>query len=103
MLNIKIKYVAIFLLAIAVGGCQKQTDKIEQPDNDLVHIAISTRAAHIDGKESINRDNDDFEDHVHSLAMVVFDHTTGEKVAQYYTEDFGGGDKHFDFSSQMTP
>ncbi len=105
MLNIKIKYVAIFLLAIAVGGCQKQTDKIEQPDNDnnLVHIAISTRAAHIDGKESINRDNDDFEDHVHSLAMVVFDHTTGEKVAQYYTEDFGGGDKHFAFSSQMTP
>lgn len=105
MLNIKIKYVAIFLFAMAVGGCQKPTDKIEQPDNGkgLVHLAITTRAAHIDGKESINKDNDDFEDHVHSLAMLVFDHATGEKVAQYYTENFSGGDKSFAFLSQMTP
>lgn len=104
MLNIKIKYVAILLVVMTMGGCQKPTENIEPPENkDLVHLSISTRAAHIHGEESINKDKEDFEDHVHSLAMVVFDHATGAKVAQYYTTNFSGGDKSFAFSSQMTP
>lgn len=55
--NIKIKYVAIFRLAMAVGGCQKPTDKIEQPDNgNGLKISPSLRGCHID-KGTINMDN----------------------------------------------
>ena len=71
-------------VALLFSGCSASSE----PDNasygdSEVYLSV-TRAAYVDDTESINTDNVDYEDRVHDLAMLVFDHVTGEKVAEYY-------------------
>ncbi|KGN74433.1 hypothetical protein HQ47_05160 [Porphyromonas macacae] len=104
MLNIKIKYIAFFLLALTWMGCERAVDNLSpQSGEPVVYLAVSTRAAHIHGEESVNKDDKDFEDHVYSLAMLVFDSSTGNKIAQYHTTSVGAGDKSYVFTSKFTP
>lgn len=105
MLNIKLKYIAFVLLVLAWTGCTGPVvdDQAQGGNEPVVYLTISTRAAHTDGKESINKDGDDFEDHVHSLAMLIFDTATGNKIAEYYTEEIGAGEKSYVFTSKITP
>lgn len=104
MLNNEIKLISFILVLLSWMGCKRAIDN-QTPDNGepVVYLSVSTRAAHISGEESINEDGVDYEDHVYSLAMLVFDTSSGRKIAHYYTENVGSGDKMIVFKSKFTP
>lgn len=106
MLKNKIKYFAFVLLMLAWTGCG---DKIGGEDDkpihkeDVVYLTVNARAAHTAGEESVNTDGEDFEDHVHSLAMLVFDTASGSKIAEYYTTNITAGEASYVFTAELTP
>lgn len=106
MLKLSVRCIAFLLLLFAWTGCEKIAE-ISEPETDtngpVVYLTMDTRAAHTDGKESINMDKDDFEDHVHSLALLVFDTASGSKIAEYYTTDIGAGTTSYVFTAKLTP
>lgn len=86
-----LKYSLLFGLIFGLVTCDKLIfDSIDDnldgnPDTEAkVYLSVTTRAAHINGEESINDDTDDFEDRVHDLAMFVFDNATGALVGIPY-------------------
>lgn len=82
----KINYIYAILstAALLFSGCSASSDPDNASNGDSEVYLSVTRAAYVDGTESINTDNIDYEDRVHDLAMLVFDSGTGEKVAEYY-------------------
>ncbi len=75
---------------------------LEKEDNaPVVYLSIQ-RAAHINGEESINVDEIDFEDRVHDLATLVFDSNTGTLVSYYFDEDIPLSDKSKSFTLKLT-
>lgn len=74
-------YIALATVLLLFSGCSDSVNTDKTDPN--VYLSV-TRAAHVDGKESINTDYTDYEDRVHDLAMLIFDTTSGEKIAEYY-------------------
>lgn len=84
-----------FILFLAVllpfTACEKLI--YDQPGDNAdngakVYLTVSTRAAQ---QESINEDITDYEDAVHSLAMLIFDTATGTKIGEYINTNVGSG------------
>lgn len=104
MLRNKIKFISFTLILLSWMGCKRAVENQDPESGEpVVYLSVSTRAAHISGEESINEDGDDYEDHVYSLVMLVFDSATGQKIAHYYTENVGSGEKTYVFKSKFTP
>jgi|AGTN01.1.fsa_nt_gi hypothetical protein len=102
---IKLQRIHITLVAVilAFAGCDKLIyDQEEAGGQPPVYLSV-TRSAHTDGNESINKDDEDFEDRVHDLAMLVFDSSTGVKVAEYFDESIAVTEKNNTFVVQLTP
>lgn len=97
---LKIKHIVFLSFLLILSGCNKETGPQTQPD---VFLSVSARAAHTNGEESINMDTKDFEDRVHSLAMLVFDSGTGTKIAEHVTTTIGSGESTYAFTTKMTP
>lgn len=101
-----LKYSILFGLIFGIVSCNKLIyDNIdEKPDNDAkVYLSI-TRAAHTDGNESINKDEVDFEDRVHDMAMFVFDNASGELVGEpYFESNIPVSNKSKMFTVPLTP
>ncbi|HZJ80478.1 MAG TPA: fimbrial protein [Dysgonamonadaceae bacterium] len=101
------KYSILFGLIFGAVSCDKliYDDLDEKPDNNeaKVYLAV-TRAAHTDGNESINKDEVDFEDRVHDMAMFVFDNASGDLVGEPYFESaIPLSDKSKTFVVKLTP
>ena len=101
-----LKYSILFGLIFGIVSCDKLIyDNIdEKPDNDAkVYLSI-TRAAHTDGNESINKDEVDFEDRVHDMAMFVFDNASGNLVGEpYFESNIPVSNKSKMFTVPLTP
>ena len=102
-----LKYSILFGLIFGAVSCDKliYDDLDEKPDNNeaKVYLAV-TRAAHTDGNESINKDEVDFEDRVHDMAMFVFDNASGDLVGEPYFESaIPLSDKSKTFVVKLTP
>lgn len=97
---LKIKHIVFLSFLLILSGCNKETGPQTQPD---VFLSVSARAAHTNGEESINMDTEDFEDRVHSLAMLVFDSGTGTKIAEHVTTTIGSGESTYAFTTKITP
>ena len=101
-----LKYSILFGLIFGAVSCDKliYDDLDEKPDAEAkVYLAV-TRAAHTDGNESINKDEVDFEDRVHDMAMFVFDNASGDLVGEPYFESaIPLSDKSKTFVVKLTP
>ena len=101
-----LKYSILFGLIFGIVSCDKLIyDNIdEKPDNDAkVYLSI-TRAADTDGNESINKDEVDFEDRVHDMAMFVFDNASGNLVGEpYFESNIPVSNKSKMFTVPLTP
>ncbi|NLA63799.1 MAG: FimB/Mfa2 family fimbrial subunit [Bacteroidales bacterium] len=101
-----LKYSILFGLIFGAVSCDKliYDDVDEKPDAEAkVYLAV-TRAAHVDGNESINKDEIDFEDRVHDMAMFVFDNASGDLVGEPYFESaIPLSDKSKTFVVKLTP
>ena len=99
---IKMRYIAFAAFVSILFGCNKggEPQPDVQPD---VYLAVTARAAHTNGEESINMDMEDFEDRVHSLSMLVFDSGTGDKIAEHFTTSIGSGVASYAFTTKLTP
>ncbi len=76
-------YIAAGLI-FSIAGCKSSIyDPEENGANELSVLAV-TRSALIDGKESINEDEAEFEDRVHNLAMLAFDSSNGKPAATHF-------------------
>ena len=102
-----LKYSILFGLIFAVVSCDKLLyDNLEEkPDGNEAKVFLAvTRSAHTDGNESINKDEIDFEDRVHDMAMFVFDNVTGNLVGEpYFESNIPITDKSKTFIVELTP
>ncbi|KGN92310.1 FimB/Mfa2 family fimbrial subunit [Porphyromonas gulae] len=102
MMLIKMRYIAFAAFVSVLFGCNKGVEP--QPDTQPdVYLAVTARAAHTNGEESINMDMEDFEDRVHSLSMLVFDSGTGNKIAEHFTTTIESGVASYAFTTKLTP
>ena len=101
-----LKYSILFGLILGVVSCEKLIyDNLDDKSDKEAKVYLSiTRAAHTDGNESINKDEVDFEDRVHDLAMFVFDNATGGIVGEpYFESDIPVSNKSKMFTVALTP
>lgn len=103
MMQLKKRYFALILLLFLWSGCDRGVDPQPDPLQPDVYLLVNARAAHTNGGESINMDAEDFEDRVHSLAMLVFDSNTGEKVAEHFSSSIGSGTSTYVFTVKLKP
>lgn len=103
MMQLKKRYFALILLLFLWSGCDRGVDPQPDPLQPDVYLLVNARAAHTNGEESINMDAEDFEDRVHSLAMLVFDSNTGEKVAEHFSSSIGSGTSTYVFTVKLKP
>ena len=109
MIKSKFKYITIGVLFLSLLGCEKlifdQTD--EGTGNDpKVFLSVTTRAAKSNSgfRSSINTTDTNFEDHVNSLAMVVFENESSTMVGEpYFNNNLGSGESTFAFTVEMKP
>ena len=105
-----LRYSLLIGLIVGVVSCDKliyddfeEQTTIKPVSKPTVYLSI-TRSAHTDGEESINKDEIDFEDRVHDLAMFVFDSATGNIVGEpYFESDIPISNKSKMFTVVLTP
>ena len=111
MIKFKWIYITMGALLLSLLGCEKL---IFDPTNEetpgvepKVHLSVNVRAAQPKSglrSSSINTEDTDFEDHVHSLAMVIFDSEEGDIVGEPYLNDnLGSGVATYAFTVEMKP
>lgn len=103
-----LKYSLLLGLIFGVVSCEKLIyDNIDEkkPIGKEAKVFMSiTRSAHTDGNESINKDEVDFEDRVHDMAMFVFDNASGNLVGEpYFESNIPITDKSKTFVVELTP
>lgn len=103
MMQFKKGYFVLILLLFLWTGCDKSVDSQPESLEPDVYMLVTTRVAHTLNEESINTDANDFEDHVHSLAMLVFDSNSGEKVAEHFSSSMGSGSSTYVFTTKLKP
>lgn len=103
MMQFKKRYFALILLLFLWAGCNKSVDSQPEPLKPDVYLLVTARAAHTNNEQSINIDSEDFEDHVHNLAMLVFDSHTGDKVAEHFSSSIGSGASTYVFTVKLKP
>jgi hypothetical protein len=79
-------YSALAVTLFLFSGCSESQDSGTVSDPSSVYLSV-TRATANTSDGTINTDNTEYEDRVHDLAMLVFDSSTGAKVAEYYESD----------------
>jgi hypothetical protein len=79
-------YSALAVTLFLFSGCSESQDSGTVSDPSSVYLSV-TRATANTSDDTINTDNTEYEDRVHDLAMLVFDSSTGAKVAEYYESD----------------
>lgn len=102
-------FVVFLAVLLPFTACDKLI--YDQPDNTgngaKVYLSVSTRAAQAKSglRSSINEDDADsfFEDRVHSLAMLVFNSGSGEKIGEYFNFTLGSGIATRAFNVELTP
>ena len=110
MIKFRLIYITIGVLFLSLFGCEKlifdQTHEDNTGGEPKVYLSVSTRAAQVNSglRSSINTDLIDFEDHVHSLGMVIFDNESGVIVGEpYYNNNLGSSTATHAFTVEMKP
>lgn len=78
-------FLAMMLCGLAVCSCTHDRDPRQVDASGRVFLSV-TRAQQ--DYDSFNDDAVEYEDRVHHLALLVFDATMGNKVAEYYSDDY---------------
>ena len=109
MIKFKLIYITIGVLLLSLLGCEKlifdETVEDKSGSDPKVYLSVSTRAAQSKSglRSSINTDTI-FEDHVHSLAMVIFESESDNVVGEpYFNSNLGSGDASYAFTVEMKP
>ena len=103
MTRIQLLYILLISILIAFSGCQSQTDDDSSTTDPQSIVYLSVTRAQVDGLETFNADDEDYEDRVHDMAMPVFDSSTGTKVGEYFDEHIALSEKDKSFVIQLTP
>src|SRR5690554_1314106 len=109
MVKFKLIYITIAVLFISLIGCEKlifdETVEDITISDTKVYLSVSTRAAQPKRglRNSINNDTN-FEDHVHSLAMVIFESESDNVFGTpYFNSNLGSGVSTYAFTIEMRP
>ena len=97
----KLVYTVIVALLLFMPGCSEEIPLNSGGKGPVVYLAVTR--AHVADTESINKDNTDFEDRVHDLAMLVFDSNTGNLIANHFDEHIPKDDIAKSFTVELTP
>ncbi len=108
MLDRLIYFILVLVILLPFTACDNLIyDQPINPTNDpKVYLLVSTRAvqSEVGLRSSINQDITLAEDSIHSLAMFIFDSTTGTKLGEYFRGDnFGNGVATYAFTIELTP
>lgn len=93
-------YIGILGFLLAFAGCSSEEELKPPVSGEMVYLAITR--AQVEGKESINEDHQNYEDRVHTLATVVFDSSTGEKVVQRMEEAIPVSETNKTYTLELT-
>ena len=109
MIKFRWIYITIGVLLLSLLGCEKlifdETVEDKSGSDPKVYLSVSTRAAQSKSglRSSINTDTI-FEDHVHSLAMVIFESESDNVVGEpYFNSNLGSGVASYAFTVEMKP
>nr|WP_298673993.1 hypothetical protein [uncultured Prevotella sp.] len=80
-------YLTLIAALLLLAGCSETSEDTAGKTSPSVYIAVTQATGGTVQDGTINTDNTYYEDRVHDLAMLVFDSSTGEKVAEYYESD----------------
>lgn len=109
MIKFKFKYITIGVIFLSLLGCEKLIfdHTVESAGNDpKVFLSVTTRAAKSNSgfRSSINTTDTNFEDHVISLAMVIFESGSDNVIGEpYFNSSLGGGVSTYAFTVEMKP
>src|SRR5690554_262196 len=110
MINFTRIYIAVAVLLLSLLGCEKliydETTEDTSGSNPKVYLSVTTRAAQTNSgfRSSINTTGTNFEDHVHSLAMVIFESESDNVVGEpYFNSNLGSGVSTYAFTVEMKP
>lgn len=111
-------FTILFALLLFSGGCDKLIYD-QYPDGEgvgidgkasKVYLAVNHGGAaklrsssELPDDPTINKDETDYEDWVHDLALFVFDHDTGELVTKYFDEGNNNNKITNSFVIELTP
>jgi len=110
MIKFKLIYITIGVLLLSLLGCEKlifdDTTEDTSGSEPKVYLSVTTRAAQSNSgfRSSINTTGTNFEDHVHSLAMVIFESESDNVVGEpYFNSNLGSGVATYAFTVEMKP
>ena len=110
MIKFKLIYITIGVLLLSLLGCEKlifdDTTEVTSGSEPKVYLSVTTRAAQSNSgfRSSINTTGTNFEDHVHSLAMVIFESESDNVVGEpYFNSNLGSGVATYAFTVEMKP
>jgi hypothetical protein len=85
------KLIHIYLILAALlplfSGCSDTSEDAAGKSIPIVYLSVTRATGGLDEDGTINTDGTYYEDRVHDLSMLVFDSSTGEKVAEYDEAD----------------
>ena len=110
MIKFKLIYITIGVLLLSLLGCEKlifdDTTEVTSGSEPKVYLSVTTRAAQSNSgfRSSINTTDTNFEDHVISLAMVIFESGSDNVIGEpYFNSSLGGGVSTYAFTVEMKP
>src|SRR5690554_8132524 len=110
MIKFKLIYITIGVLLLSLLGCEKlifdDTTEVTSGSEPKVFLSVTTRAAKSNSgfRSSINTTDTNFEDHVISLAMVIFESGSDNVIGEpYFNSSLGGGVSTYAFTVEMKP
>src|SRR5690554_3128492 len=110
MINFTRIYIAVAVLLLSLLGCEKliydETTEDTSGSNPKVYLSVTTRAAQTNSgfRSSITTTGTNFEDHVHSLAMVIFESESDNVIGEpYFNSNLGSGVATYAFTVEMNP
>ena len=110
MIKFKLIYITIGVLLLSLLGCEKlifdDTTEVTSGSEPKVYLSVTTRAAQSNSgfRSSINTTDTNFEDHVISLAMVIFESGSDNVIGEpYFNSNLGSGVSTYAFTVEMKP
>lgn len=104
-MKIKSLYILILWLTVCLTSCESliYDNQVEFEESASAHdVYLSISKTGTSDTETINEDAIRFEDRIHDLALLVFDSSTGIKVAAYFDHGIPLSSKEKTFTVKMT-
>ena len=96
----RLELMVLLTLFFVMQACNVADEEFAEEPMQTVYLSVTrSQGSHA----SFNKDQEDFEDRVHDLAMLVFDTESGDLVCKYFEEGIPVENENKTFQVEMKP